>query len=101
METIGIILRELREKNGKLLREVAAAIEMDSTLLSKIECEGRLPSKVQVERLAQYYKVDKTELLTALLSDKIVHDLRDEKMALRAMKLAEEKIKQKSKSNSK
>lgn len=93
METIGIILRELREKKHKLLREVAAAIEMDSTLLSKIECEGRLPSKLQVERLAEYYQVDKNELLAALLSDKIVQELKNEKMALRAMKLAEEKIK--------
>ncbi len=99
MESIGIILRELREQSGKLLREVAAAVEMDSTLLSKIECEGRLPSKIQVERLARYYKVDKTELLTALLSDKIVYDLRDEKMALRAMKLAEQKIKKTIKNN--
>ncbi len=99
MENIGTILRELREKNGKLLREVAAFIEMDSTLLSKIECAGRLPSKAQVEKLGDYYKVDKNELLTALLSDKIVHDLRDEKMALRAMKLAEEKIKKQTKNN--
>ena len=34
----------------KLLREVAAAVEMDSTLLSKIEREDRLPTKDLVER---------------------------------------------------
>ena len=99
MENIGTILRELREKNNKLLREVAAAIEMDSTLLSKIECAGRLPSKAQVEKLADYYKADKNELLAALFSDKIVYDLRDEKIALRVMKLAEEKIKKQTKNN--
>ena len=93
MKTIGTILRELREKNGKLLREVAAAVEMDSTLLSKIEREDRLPTKELVERLAEYYKVDINNLMTAWLSDRIVNDLRNEKMALRAMKLAEEKIK--------
>ena len=93
MKTIGVILRELREEKGLLLRQVAAATDLDSTLLSKMECEDRLPTKQQLERLAKFYKQDLNEMMTAWLADKIFKDVVNEKMALRAMKLVEEKIK--------
>lgn len=93
MKTIGVILRELREEKGLLLRQVAAATDLDSTLLSKMECEDRLPTKQQLERLAKFYKQDLNEMMTAWLADKIFQDVVNEKMALRAMKLVEEKIK--------
>ncbi len=93
MKTIGVILRELREEKGLLLRQVAAATDLDSTLLSKMECEDRLPTKPQLERLAKFYKQDLNEMMTTWLADKIFQDVVNEKMALRAMKLVEEKIK--------
>ena len=93
MKTIGVILRELREEKGLLLRQVAAATDLDSTLLSKMECEDRLPTKQQLERLTKFYKQDLNEMMTAWLADKIFQDVVNEKMALRAMKLVEEKIK--------
>ncbi len=93
MKTIGVILRELREEKGLLLRQVAASTDLDSTLLSKMECEDRLPTKQQLERLTKFYKQDLNEMMTAWLADKIFQDVVNEKMALRAMKLVEEKIK--------
>ena len=36
-QTTGEILRESREKKGLLLRQVAALLEMDTAILSKVE----------------------------------------------------------------
>ncbi|MCX6270498.1 MAG: helix-turn-helix transcriptional regulator [Bacteroidetes bacterium] len=92
MLAIGTLLRNLRIKNGLLLRQVAAEIEIDQALLSKIERCDRIPSKEQVIRLARYYKVDEDELVVAFLSDKLVYEVRDEELGLQAMQVAEQKI---------
>lgn len=92
MKNIAEIIRELREKNGLLLRQVAAEIEIDQALLSKIERGERLPTKDQVIRLAKFYKVDPNEFLIAFISDKLVYELQDEEVALKAMQVAEKKI---------
>ena len=84
--------RTLREQNSLFLRQVAAEIEMDQALLSKIERGERFPTKEQVIRLAKFYKVNVNELLIAFLSDKLVYELQDEEMGLKAMQVAEKKI---------
>jgi transcriptional regulator with XRE-family HTH domain len=75
-----------------LLRQVAAGIEIDQALLSKIERGERLPTKAQVMRLAQFYKIDLNEILITFLSDKLVYEVRNEEVALRAIQVAEKKI---------
>lgn len=92
MKTTGEYIRELRERNGLLLRQVAAEIEIDQALLSKIERGERLPTKDQVIRLAKFYKVDLNEILIAFFSDKLVYEVQDEEVALKAMQVAEKKI---------
>ncbi len=92
MKKIAEIIRELREHNGLLLRQVAAEIQIDQALLSKIERGERMPTKEQVIRLAKFYKVDENDFIIAFLSDKLVYELQDEKMALKAMQVAEKKI---------
>lgn len=92
MKKIAEIIRELREQNGLLLRQVASEIETDQALLSKIERGERMPTKEQVIRLAKFYKVDPNEFLIAFISDKLVYELRDEDVALEAMQVAEMKI---------
>ncbi len=90
--TIGEILRTIREEKGLLLREVAAAIHIDPTLLSKIERGERLPTKEQVLKLAKFFKADKNTFMVAWLSDKLVYEVQDEDNALKALLVAEEKI---------
>lgn len=92
MKTTAELIRELREKNGLLLRQVAAEIEIDQALLSKIERGERLPTKEQVIKLAKFYKVDIDETLVTFFSDKLVYEVRDEGVALKAMQVAEKKI---------
>lgn len=93
MQTIGQKLRELREKDNLLLRQVGEGLEMDIALLSKIERDERKPSKEQVLAFARYYKIKPDDLLVAWLSDKLASEAQDEDFALRAMQVAEEKVK--------
>jgi transcriptional regulator with XRE-family HTH domain len=93
LKTIGTTLRELRETNGLLLREVGARLSLDPTLLSKIERDERMPTKEQIKALANFYKDQQKEILIAWLSDKLVYEAQNEDLALEAMQVAEEKIK--------
>ncbi len=93
LKTIGTILRELRESKGLLLREVGAKLSLDPTVLSKIEQDKRMPTKEQVKSLANFYKDQKNEVIIAWLSDKLYYEVQNEDLALRAMQVAEEKIK--------
>ena len=93
MKTTGTILRELREAKGLLLREVGARLSLDPTILSKIERDERMPTKEQVKALSNFYKEQKNDIIIAWLSDKLVYEVQDEKFALQAMQVAEEKVK--------
>lgn len=91
-KSIGTLLRELRANRGLLLREVGAKVSLDPTLLSKIERDERMPTRVQINALADLYKEQKREILTAWLSDKLTDLLQGEELAIEAMKVAEEKL---------
>jgi len=95
MKSIGELLRQLREEQKQLLREVAAGIGIDQALLSKIERGERLPNKEQVLKFAKYFKTEKNELIIAWLSDRLVNELEDEDLAKEALKIAEQKIERK------
>lgn len=96
--TIGAILRNLREAKSLLLREVAASIAIDPTLLSKIERDERMPTREQVKALSAFYKEEEDSIVLAYLSDKLVNELEHEDLALEAIKIAENKLKLKAKS---
>jgi len=93
MDNLGEIIRKLREDKELPLRTVAAFLDIDQAILSKIERGQRKPTREQVVKLAEYFKVKENELLVAWLSDKLVYEIEDEDMALKALKVAEEKLK--------
>lgn len=99
--TIGAILRNLREAKSLLLREVAASISIDPTLLSKIERDERMPTREQVKALSTFYKEEENSIVLAYLSDRLVNELEHEELALQAMKIAEDKLKSKTRSKKK
>lgn len=92
VKSFGEIIRTEREKKGLFLRQVAAAMEIDQALISKFEKGNRKPSKEQVEKFADFFELDKDELITVWLSDKIVYTIQSEKNAEKALKFAEQKI---------
>lgn len=81
MKYFGRRIRELRESQGLLLRQVAAAIEIDTALISKIERGERNASKLQVEKIANYLNADREELISLWLADKIESTIVEEPAA--------------------
>jgi len=92
MTSIGEILRELRTKKGDPLRKVAAYLDIDQAILSKIETDKRKATKAQISSLAKYYATDKDKLMVAWLSDRVLYEVQDEEFGEAALKAAEEKV---------
>lgn len=100
-ENIGDKLRKLREENELPLRKVAALLDIDVAILSKMERGERPLTKEVVSKLAKIYKHDEEELTILFLSQKIVNEVGEEDLALKAMHVAEEQIKYQRKQNGK
>ena len=92
MDSLGDTIRKLREDKELPLRTVAAFLDIDQAILSKIERGQRKPTREQVVKLAAYFKVKENDLLVAWLSDKLVYEVEDEEMALKALQVAEERV---------
>lgn len=101
MDSLGETLRKLREEKKLPLRTVAAFLDIDQAILSKIERGQRKPSKELVIKLAEYFNFKENDLLISWLSDKLVYEVADEQIALKALQVAEEKIKYQKKQNRK
>ena len=93
MESFGDTIRKLRESKGLYLRQLAAYLEIDQALLSKIERNKRRAQREQVEKIAQYFDIPKNKLITSWLSDKVFYEIKDEEFAIDVLKEAEAKIK--------
>jgi transcriptional regulator with XRE-family HTH domain len=93
METFGDLIRIAREQNGLILRQVASALDIDQAIISKFERGERKPSKEQVEKFAEFYTLDKNQLITSWLSDQIAHTILYEENIEEVLKVAEEKAK--------
>jgi transcriptional regulator with XRE-family HTH domain len=92
MKTLGQSIRELRKSRGLLIREVAADLGIDPSLLSRIERGDKRPTRAQVVQLSEILDADRSDLLADYLSERVVSALRNEEVALKAISLAEKKI---------
>ncbi len=92
MQNIGELVRTLREKEGYPLRKVAAFLDIDQAVLSKIERGKRKLTKEHVIKLAGFFNYNEKEMLITFLSDRIIHEIGNEDYAKEALKVAEEKI---------
>lgn len=64
VETFGETIQRLRRERGLTQRQVAAALDIDFTYLSKLENDrGEPPSEKTVRNLAEVLEVDAEELL--------------------------------------
>ena len=90
---LGERIKELREQHGVLQRQLAALLEIDTPMFSKIEHGDRRAKRTQVIQLAEYFKVDKNELLTLWLADKVLDAVEDEdELKHNAIEVAQKKI---------
>jgi len=88
---LGVWLRQLRRARELPLRTVAAAAEMDSTLLSKVELGKRLPTATQTVALARFFTVPAEEMQARRIADKFWNEHRGSPAAHRAINLIKEK----------
>ena len=91
--TFGEHLRTLREINSLTLREVAASLTLDTSLLAKIERNERQPTRQLIKQFADFFKVEEKELVDEFLSDQIVYKILNEETNFNILKVAEGKIK--------
>lgn len=75
---LGEKIKELRDEHGVLQRQLAALLEIDTPMFSKIERGDRRAKRTQVIQLAEYFKIDKNELLTLWLADKVLDAIEGE-----------------------
>ena len=90
-----MVIKELRDEQGVLQRQLAALLEIDTPMFSKIERGDRKAKREQVAKLAEYFHQDEKEMLTLWLADKFidaVKDVQDRELCVDAITLAQEKI---------
>lgn len=91
--SFGNYIRELREGKDLLQRHLAASLEIDTPMFSKIERGERRAKREQVLKLAELLQTDANELLTVWLADKVYEIVKDEEIAEGALRVAESTLK--------
>jgi ribosome-binding protein aMBF1 (putative translation factor) len=86
------IIKEARETKGLLMRDVAQKLNIDAALISKWEKGTRKPTREQVIKLALLLGIDTEKLLVEWMSEVILYEIGNDDLALKAMKVAEEKV---------
>src|SRR5690606_16823938 len=87
-------IREMRESQGLLQRQLAANLEISTPMCSKIERGERKAKRQQVLKIAKILKASEQELLALWLADHIKEIVTDEDQALQALKIAQKDINQ-------
>jgi transcriptional regulator with XRE-family HTH domain len=93
-QTFGDIIKNLREEKKLTLREVSEYLNIDTSMLGKIEKNNRRPTKHLIEKLAALFEVSEKDLKVAFLSDNVAYQIINESdFANEVLKVAEEKVK--------
>ena len=88
--SLGKRIKELREEKGLVQRQLAAGLEIDTPMYSKIERGERRAKREQVLKLAEMLETDKDELLTLWLAGQVFEIVQDEKNGFAALKVVEQ-----------
>ena len=89
---LGERIRELRTVQNMLLRQLASKLEIDTSIISKMERGERRIKKEHVAILAKILKADEDELMTFWLADQVMDVIKDEPFANQALKSVTQKI---------
>lgn len=91
--TFGETVNKLREGKNLPLREVAEALNIDTSMLGKIEKNNRKPTKLLIEKFAKFFKVSSKDLTIAFLSDTVAFQIMEEEdISSEVFKVAEKKV---------
>jgi HTH-type transcriptional regulator, competence development regulator len=89
--SFGEFIRKMRQDREEPLRVVAAAVSIDSTLLSRLENGDRFPTEVQISKFAKFFKVPEGELKGRVIADKVTSEYDDDDAALHAAHILRER----------
>lgn len=92
METFGEYIRQLRLNMGLPIRKIAAQLDIDSSLLGRIERNERYPNKECIAGIAKIFNQDKDDLQRRFLSDQIAYKILDEDADISVLKEVEQKV---------
>ena len=65
-------IKELREEHGMVQRKLAAALDIDTPMYSKIERGERKAKRCHIPIMARLLEIEEKELLTIWLADKVL-----------------------------
>ena len=99
MNKFGDLIRGTREEREMLLRHIAAELDVDTALVSKIERGEKTAKREHVLALAQLFSINPDELISLWLADQVSVLVENEEQALQALKIAEKEIKNNKKHN--
>jgi len=91
-ENIGQVIKSLRLKHQKTLREVAAFLEIDQAILSKMENGKRPITEKIVRQLSQFFEEDEHHLHNLFVADRMYKIIETEKDAEDIIALLESRI---------
>lgn len=83
------LLKNAREQKNLKTRELAQLIGIDQALISKFEKGTRKPTKEQIKKLAEILEIDYETLLIEWIKARILYEIKDEELGLKALQLAE------------
>ena len=92
MNSIGNIIRNKREEKGILLRQLAAMIDVDTAIISKIERGERKARREQLIKIAKALELNEKEILIEYLSENIAYEILQEDSVTDVLKVAEKKV---------
>lgn len=92
MELLGKKFRRLRERRNLPLRKVAASLDIDPSILSKIERSARTINIELLSKLSKYYEQDFNLLKTEFHAEQIANVIYEENEVKQIFAVAEEKI---------
>jgi transcriptional regulator with XRE-family HTH domain len=92
METFGEYIRQLRISAGLPLRKIAAQLDIDPSILGRIERNERKANKDLIAKIAIIFNQSEKDLLNKFLSDTIAYKILDEDADIEVLKVAEQKV---------
>ena len=91
--TLGQKIRELRESNGMLQRQLAAILEIGDGFLSKVETDQKTLKREHLKTISETFNCSFSELEALWIGSKIYDIVKYEKEGMNALKVAEEQMK--------
>ena len=85
-------IKQLREQNQLLQRQLANALDMDTAMLSKIERGERRAKREHIPVLATQLRTNEKELFTIWLADQVYDIIKEEDNPTEILKVAEQEI---------